>query len=190
MKGTLTLPEPLTNWKVVLMLIIGIVCILNGLRIWVNKVAKVADPFLWGPLTGGLGCLVVGFIFHDEEIRGFPARMVALFQMCFGVLCLVMFFFMGVWPAYFAKQPEPPANSPKPSQEMAYLPAQESASPAPVVPPAEPPPVAAAPAPAAAPSPAAAPATAQAPAAPLEPEKPGTIERMSKDWRPEGMQRR
>lgn len=173
------------------MLIIGIVCLLNGLRIWVNKVAKVAAPFLWGPITGGLGCLIVGFIFHDEEIRGFPARMVALFQLCFGGLCLVMFFFMGVWPAYFAKhpaQPQSPANFPRPSQEMASIPAQESGSPAPVVPPAEPPPVAAAPAP----TPAAAPATAQAPAAPVprEPEKPGTIERMSKDWRPEGMQRR
>ena len=180
----MTLPDSLTNWKVLLTLVVGIVCVVNGIRIWIRKVTKVADPLLWGPLTGGLGCLIAGFIFSDEEIRGIPARMVALFQVSFGLLCLTLFFFLGIWPAYFVKTAKP-TEADEPAQEMAYIPEQESGGPGPgsPAPVPEAPPVVAT-----QPVPAANPITPQAP--PPAPEKPGSIERMSKKWIPEGMQRR
>ncbi|MEK7952608.1 hypothetical protein [Luteolibacter soli] len=176
----MTLPAVLTNWKMVLLLVLGIVPIGNGIRIWIRKSTRVADPFLWGPLTGGIGCFIVGFLYSDEQITGFPARMVALFQMFFGTLMLAMFFFLGVWPVYFAKQPPREAE---PAREMAYLPADGSAPAAPIIPPDAPPVAAVQPTPVAGQAP---PATA----APRTPEKPGTIERMSKDWKPEGIQLR
>lgn len=183
---TLTLPEFLTNWKMILMLVFGIVSIGNGIRIWIRKVMQVADPFLWVPLTGGLGGFIIRFLYDDEEIRGIPARIAALFQVGYGFLLLSVFFFVGVWPACFAKAPKP-VTPPEPAQEMAYLPAQESGPPASMPPPNTPPVAVAEAAPATPPVPS---QTPPPPAPAPAPEKPGTIQRMSKGWMPEGIQRR
>jgi hypothetical protein len=180
----------LANWKAILMLVFGIIAVGNGVRVWVRKTMQVADPFLWVPLTGGLGSFIVRFLFDDEEIRGIPARFAAVFQVGYGLLLLSVFFFLGVWPHYFSKTAKQ-LPAPEPAEEMAYIPADEeeeaSSSPAPMTPPEAAPPVAAA-----QPVPAAAPATPQAPPPPPTPapEKPGTIQRMSKGWMPEGIQRR
>ena len=100
------IPEVLLNWKLTLMLVIGSVSFLNGIRIWVRGYTTVGDPFLWGPLTAGIGCFTADYFFDDEEIRGLPARMLAVFQTLFGVIFLTLFFFLGVWPAYFSKTPQ------------------------------------------------------------------------------------
>jgi hypothetical protein len=182
----------LANWKVILLLVFGIVAVCNGVRIWIRKVMKVADPFLWVPLTGGLGSFIVRFLFDDEEIRGIPARLAAVFQVGYGLLLLSVFFFIGIWPHYFSKTAKR-LPDPEPAEEMAYISEEEEEeeeefdSPAPMTPADAPPVAAAQPVPAAAPvTPQAAPSPPPAPA----PEKSGTIQRMSKGWMPEGIQRR
>ena len=103
----MTIPDVLMNWKLALMLVIGAVSLLNGIRIWIRGFTTVGDPFLWGPLTAGIGCITADYFFDDEEIRGFPARMLAVFQTLFGLGFLTLFFFLGVWPAYFSKASQP-----------------------------------------------------------------------------------
>ncbi|MCW1926450.1 hypothetical protein OKA05_28120 [Luteolibacter arcticus] len=110
------------NWKLALTLVIGIVSFLNGIRIWIRGFTTVDNPFLWGPLTAGIGCFTADYFFDDEEIRGFPARMLAVFQALFGLVFLMLFFFLGVWPAYFSKAPKSvdPADL---TSEVLFIPA-------------------------------------------------------------------
>jgi hypothetical protein len=117
----MTIPEVLMNWKLVLMLVIGSVSFLNGIRIWIRGFTTVGDPFLWGPLTAGIGCFTADFFFDDEEIRGSPARMLAVFQTLFGLVFLTLFFFLGVWPAYFSQAPQS-AEPVDPTREVLSIP--------------------------------------------------------------------
>ncbi|RYD40886.1 MAG: hypothetical protein EOP83_34670 [Verrucomicrobiaceae bacterium] len=158
----MSIPDVLMNWKLVLMLVIGSVSFFNGIRIWVRGFTTVDDPFLWGPLTGGIGCFTADFFFDDEEIRGFPARMLAVFQTLFGVVFLSLFFFLGVWPAYFSKASQS-AEAANPSSGMVSILTQGPGAPT-------------------------APDTPQAPSP--APNNSGVIEHGAKVPLPEGVQRR
>ena len=126
----MSIPDVLMNWKLALMLVIGSVSFLNGIRIWVRGFTTVDDPFLWGPLTAGIGCFTADFFFDDEEIRGIPARILAMFQTLFGVVFLTLFFFLGVWPAYFSKVPQS-VEAADSSSEVLFIPQDPLSTPSP-----------------------------------------------------------
>jgi hypothetical protein len=213
-------PRPTAMWHSLFIPIFlalgGLALIISGINIWIRKTAKFADPFLWGPLTGGLGCVVVRSIFGDAEIRGFAARVLALFQLLLGISFIVILLSGSALGARFSKRAHvAEAAAAEPPFEMTYLtpeeapPLAEAPSPpaatlptTPVAasesapasttasvqatPPATPPVAAVASASARQPSP------SPSPPATTEQGSPGggTIHRMPKNWMPEGMQRR
>ncbi|MEK7952607.1 hypothetical protein [Luteolibacter soli] len=124
-----------------------------------RKTAKFADPFLWGPLTGGLGCIVVRSMFGDAEIKGFAARVLASFQLLLGTAFLAILISDVAVTSRFRKGGRVAMTS-TPGLEMAYLPADESGSASGIIPP--PPPALPAPAPKTAQASAAAPEEAPA----------------------------
>ena len=169
----------------IFVLLLGAILIISGIRMWIRKTAKFADPFLWGSLTGGLGTVVVRSLFGDAEIKGFAARVLALFQVAIGLL----FIYATV-------------SSPSDARRYAEVQARNASKAAAVeaarreglplkssLPLLPPPSKITTPVAVAEPSPA--PATPPAAPAPQPaPKTPGTVEPGSKDWLPEGMQRR
>jgi hypothetical protein len=175
----------------ILILFFGFVLMISGVRIWIRKTAKFADPLLWGPLTGGLGTLVVASIFGDAEIKGIAARVLALFQLGLGLLCIVMVIsnhfgakrYAEVQARNAAKTAKVEAARQEGTQQISSLPLLAPPSQTKAVAAAEPPS-------APTPLPSAPQATAPAPASPPEAHKPASIEPMPKGWLPEGVQRR
>lgn len=173
----------------ILILLFGVVLTVNGVRIWIRKTAKFADPFLWGPLTGGLGTVLVASLFGDAEIKGFAARVLALFQLGLGLLAIVLVVsshgdakrYAEVQARNAAKAAAAEATRREGGQQISSLPL--------LAPPSQTRAVAAA---ESSPAPTAAPATPQAsaPSPPPATMKPGTIGPMSKGWLPEGIQQR
>ena len=127
------IPAVLMDWKLALMLVIGSVSFLNGIRIWIRGYTTVGDPFLWGPLTAWIGCFTADYFFEDDEIRGIPARVLAVFQTLFGLAFLTLFFFLGVWPAYFSKAPGS-LDAADPVSEVRTMPQAPLSTPPPATP--------------------------------------------------------
>lgn len=69
----------------VLLIPLGLYLAWGGIRTWVEKRAELADPLLFGLLTGFVGYIVVRLVFGDFEVRGVAARMLAVYSVIIGL---------------------------------------------------------------------------------------------------------
>ncbi|WP_035605594.1 hypothetical protein [Haloferula sp. BvORR071] len=159
------------DWHWILPLLLGIYLIHGGIKRWAHGVAELVDPIVVGVPTGFVGYLALRLIIGYKEVTGVAARVIAGFYLLLGVGCLGFAVFAF---SLFSLTPKTaPASAPKVAANQNPDPANP-----PIVPAREllPPP--------------SMPQRTDPQAQPAADANAGSIERMSKDWLPPGIERR
>lgn len=76
----------LNNLAPVIAIVGGVAMLIHAGMIWSRGSARVADPFLLGPITGGVGYIVVRLIVGKLEVEGWGAKSVALLSVVYGLM--------------------------------------------------------------------------------------------------------
>lgn len=77
------------NLGTVIAFVGGVAVLIHAGMIWNRGSAKVADPFLLGPITGGVGYLVVRLIVGKLEVQGWGAKSLALLSVVYGLILVI-----------------------------------------------------------------------------------------------------
>lgn len=77
------------NLGTVIAFVGGVAVLIHAGMIWSRGSAKVADPFLLGPITGGVGYLVIRLIVGKLEVQGWGAKALAVLSVVYGLILVI-----------------------------------------------------------------------------------------------------
>ncbi len=72
-----------------LIFVLALWMLLGGVKIIRSGEALACDPFVIGPLTGGIGYFVLRWLIGDRRVGGWTAKLMGGWRICFGSLLLL-----------------------------------------------------------------------------------------------------